>query len=103
MNEVKIVDYLNGECPYIGCKYNDMYGICICGENDFLLDMMEDISFHIEGNVIDKNATFGCFMKDVPEGICETCGSELEKILSSKGEYMGKPIKMYDYMCPYCD
>lgn len=98
MLKVTLKEFVNGECPYLGCEYNNR-GFCENESDQLLLDVMRKILD--EGQINDTS--FYCKHGSIKPSACEYCGKHLKPTLESRGEYFGIPAREEVWHCPDCD
>lgn len=96
--KVSLLDFLNYDCRFTGCKHNDNRE-CLCDDEDFIWRRLEQVLENRDGREI-KDVLFTCRHHDIEDGQCEFCGEELIKTVASKEEFWGAPATRYEWVCP---
>ncbi len=106
MEDIKIIDFLCGKCPYMGCQYNDL-GMCLNDNEDFLLNIFDKIRDIYENNDFGKLlfqlsiSTFECEPK-LNDHTCKYCGNHLKYTIDYV-PYSDIYTPMKTWYCPLCD
>lgn len=98
--EIKLIDYLCGNCPLEGCIYND-HGLCICEDEDFKLEIFEQVRNEFENNRIPLKAKFECNQAKSKENHCIYCGYPLT-IVNESVPYGNTNVNMPIVECKHC-
>lgn len=98
MKIVKLLDYFNGECDNLLCKYNH-YGVCLNDDENFLADRLDEA---VDNKDNIESIYFDCNYFSVEDGYCEECGRELKKVVNTY-EAWGRLVQEERWECPYCD
>lgn len=101
MEEIKVVDFLCGKCPFEGCWENED-GICLNEDEEFLLntfDIIRDVCEKDINNIYNKNIK--CEPK-FDDNVCKYCGALL-KYTDDFVPWSDTYVRKREYYCPKCE
>lgn len=74
---IKLKDWLSGNCQFKGCEHNADEGTCTYDDGEFIEDILE----LVDKNGVDGDVHFECVAIEIPNGVCEWCGSFLKRFV----------------------
>ena len=101
MEDIKIIDFLCGKCPFKGCWHNES-GVCLNTDENFLLNTLDYIRDICEKNVDDIfDKSFKCEPK-LYDNTCKYCGAQLRYHVD-RVSYGDTYASVESWYCPNCD
>lgn len=101
MEDIKIIDFLCGKCPFEGCWENED-GICLNEDEEFLLNTFDTIRDVCEKDINDIfDETFECEPK-LYDNTCKYCGAQLRYHVD-RVPYGDTYASVESWYCPNCD
>lgn len=99
--DIRLKDWLSGDCPYSGCTHNDN-GICTYDDEDFMDDLLNKIQeLYKTKREVNDLARFECKNIEVEDRYCKWCGNKLKKYRDML-PYGDTHVPYIYYECKHC-
>lgn len=99
---IKLYDYICGNCPFGGCKYNNGEGLCLSNDEEYLNYISKIVNRALNkdtGRIENQNII--CNQLEVEDKKCLYCGSNLIEI-HERHPYGDTYATEILYECPNC-